>query len=66
MSDKKPGWKSFVVILIVVFGLVAIGFMFGYLRASHSWERKAIREGAAEWRADEDGEAIFHWRKTNE
>ena len=58
MPDK---WGAVCVVLLVIF-IPIVAWMSGYTIAQREMKREAVRQGVAEWRPDEDGNAEFHWK----
>jgi hypothetical protein len=55
--------------ILIVFGVVVIfglGALLGGFSAAEAVQRAAVKAGAAEWVADDDGDAEFKWKISEE
>ena len=56
-SERRSVWTGIVVVAI----LVMIVFIAGMSINHNLWQRRAVREGHAQWVATENGDAVFQW-----
>jgi hypothetical protein len=56
MNENGP-----VYILMMIFVLIAT-FIFGGAVNGYQWQKEAVKAGAAEWVADENGDAKFQFK----
>lgn len=57
----KDDILDFLPVAIVSLVILGVGLVFGASAAKKAWRQEAVKQGVAEFRADEKGNVTFHW-----